>query len=76
MKKLSLGFHSSTQKTLHRLQLNYVEKELSPQEVQQTMQEIASLQLFVDKEGQKLLETPVSAAYVTTATEPLFGFKK
>ena len=45
MKKLSLGFHSSTQKTLHRLQLNYVEKELSPQEVQQAMQEIASLQI-------------------------------
>lgn len=76
MKKLSLGFHSSTQKALHRIQLNYVENELELETVKQAMQEIAALQLFVDKEGQPLLETPASAAYVTTSTKPLFGFEK
>lgn len=76
MKKLDLGFRSSTRQTTHHLQLSYVQKELSPEEVRKYMEQISTLGVFSDKYGDLIYATPVSASYIDTEEKVLFDDSK
>lgn len=76
MKKLDLGFRSSTRRTIHHLQLSYVQKELSPEEVRKYMEQISTLGVFSDKYGDLIYATPVSASYIDTEEKVLFDDSK
>lgn len=76
MKKLTLGFRSATKNTAHRLQLNYVKAELEADMVKQYMQQIATLGIFSDKDGEATYATPVSASYVDTEEKVVFAEKQ
>lgn len=72
MKKLDLGFRSSTKHTTHHLQVKYVKEELDAKEIRKAMESIAELGIFADKKGDLIYATPVSASYVDTNEEVVF----
>ncbi|KRL14571.1 DUF2922 domain-containing protein [Schleiferilactobacillus perolens] len=71
MKQLQLKFHTSEGKS-KTLSVNYVDQELTGDQVKSTMEKIAATKIFI-KGGVHLYDVPVSAKYVERTETPLFG---
>lgn len=75
-KSLVLEFLDGTRKTKHNLKITNVQSDLGADEIREAMNQIASFNLFEDKEGELLFAYPVSAHYVQTNTDVLFDDEK
>lgn len=74
-KILQLKFKNEVGKQVN-LSLNYVNENLSPETVQQAMTELAALQLFRDKAGNLIYQTPIAAKYVETTETAVIKSQK
>jgi hypothetical protein len=71
MKQLQLKFHISEGKS-KTLSVNYVDQELTGDQVKSAMEKIAATKIFV-KGSVQLYDVPVSAKYVERTETPLFN---
>ncbi len=68
MKTLNLTFKGSLGKA-HTMKLKYANDNLDEATVRAAMDQISKTKLFVNKDGEELYATPVSAKYVMTTDE-------
>ena len=68
MKTLNLTFKGSLGKP-HTMKLKYANANLDEATVRAAMDQISKTKLFVNKDGEELYATPVSAKYVMTTDE-------
>lgn len=76
MKMLDLGFRSKVSGTIHHLKLKYVNTNLDADSIKKTMQDIAALDMFINKKGELIYSTPISAKYVETTEDVVFDDEK
>jgi hypothetical protein len=71
MKQLNLVFFDQSGKTKNTFRIAYAAESLEKAAVEQAMNDLAALGLFINKEGQPLYVNPVSAKYVETTETPI-----
>lgn len=75
MRILDMTFRSETNSIKH-LKISNVANTLEADEIKAAMQEIAAMELFVDKHNFKMFVKPVSATYVVTQENAVFNVEK
>lgn len=75
-KSLILEFFDGKRKNKHSLKITNAQSDLGAKEVKEAMEQIASFNLFEDKEGEMMFSYPLSARYVLTNTDELFDEDK
>ncbi|KRN33125.1 DUF2922 domain-containing protein [Liquorilactobacillus mali] len=72
MKQLDMVFGSQSGKTKNHFRLSYANNDLNKEVIQKTMADLAELGIFVNKSGEQIYTTPISAKYVETTDTPIF----
>ncbi|KRM89545.1 DUF2922 domain-containing protein [Liquorilactobacillus vini] len=71
MKQLNLVFSDQTGKNKNTFRLTYANETLDQATVAKAMNDLAALNLFIDKDGQLMYVKPISAKYVETVETPI-----
>ncbi|AUJ29515.1 MAG: DUF2922 domain-containing protein [Liquorilactobacillus hordei] len=72
MKQLDMVFGSQSGKTKNHFRLSYANNDLDKEVIKKAMNDLAELGIFVNKNGEELYTTPISAKYVETTNTPIF----
>lgn len=75
MKQLNLVFTDQSGKTKSTFRVTYAAESLEKTVVEQAMNDLAALDLFINKEGQPLYVNPISAKYVETTETSIIEAK-
>ncbi|WP_281165669.1 DUF2922 domain-containing protein [Liquorilactobacillus sicerae] len=73
MKQLNLIFSDQTGKNKNTFRLTYANETLDQTTVAKAMNDLAALNLFIDKDGQLMYVKPISAKYVETVETPIIA---